>query len=312
MHASTMMNTSKLTLAACALAALGACGGSDEATTRVVNLDFATVAGSSLVQCGDTITNMGTTNTNATMKDARFYVSNIYLVRPNGTEERFIPNASTDEEKKWNHVDGANSVSLIDLENATSGCASEEKTSAETNTRISATVPNDLYTGVRFEVGVPFALNHTNTIASDTPQPLQSQSMAWSWLGGRKFIKVEVGPAANTTWAKTQMNFHLGSTGCSGTNSGVTAGAFCDEPNRMMVPLSNLNPDTHKIGLDIHALFAGIDLARDAGGASGCMSAKDDPECVATFDAVQVGLGAKNGLPINGGTAQRVFKAVAK
>ena len=52
---------------------------------------------------------------------------------------------------------------------------------------------------------------------------------------------------------------------------------------------------------------------QDGGGAPGCMSGTTDPECPAIFNQLQINFGAgADGLPINGGAAQKIFRAAAK
>ena len=105
-------------------------------------------------------------------------------------------------------------MTLIDLENGTGACA-EEGTGA-TNASVRGTAPHRRYVGVRFTVGVPSALNHTD--APGAPAPLNFAAMAWSWQFGRKFMKIEVTDPAGAagTWSENTFFVHLGSTGCIG------------------------------------------------------------------------------------------------
>jgi hypothetical protein len=87
---------------------------------------------------------------------------------------------------------------------------------------------------------------------------------------------------------------HLGSTGCKGdaVKGEITS---CASANRVPVKFASLDPAKQKIVLDLEALFAGIDLGRDNGSATGCMSGPADPECVPMFE--NLGLNLKETAP---------------
>lgn len=46
------------------------------------------------------------------------------------------------------------------------------------------------YTGLAFDMGVPFALNHADVTAA--PSPLNIQALWWNWQGGYKFMRVDM------------------------------------------------------------------------------------------------------------------------
>ena len=284
-----------------------ACGGGGDAGPRAVTLEFAAYAGNAPVQCGTAVTGLGSGGVDAQIKDFRFYVSNVKLLKADGTEVALTLGANDD----WNLSSGADSLTLIDLEDATGSCAAG---TAATNATIKGTVPAGNYVGVKMTMGVPFALNHSDYATAT--KPLDIQAMAWSWQSGRKFAKIELTDPAGVpgTWAANTFNFHLGSTGCTG-NPANGETVSCAAPNRMDFKLASFDPSTQKIAVDLKALVAGTDITVNASGAPGCMSGGTDPECLHVFESLAIDWkpdGTGTGLPVNGGAAQTLFKAIAK
>ena len=170
--------TASLTLAAAA--ALTACGGGDggDSGPKSVTIEFAAVAGSTPIDCASTLTDLGTTNASGTLKDLRFYISNVKLVKSDGSEAA-LTLGSTDD---FNASQGSDSVTLIDLEDKAGSCA--DGTEA-TNKVIKGKVPAGDYVGVKMTLGVPFSLNHTDQSAdvSVTPAVINNAvnpGMGWS------------------------------------------------------------------------------------------------------------------------------------
>ncbi|MBP6676294.1 MAG: metallo-mystery pair system four-Cys motif protein [Vitreoscilla sp.] len=308
----TLTRSILTTAAIASLAAMSACGGGEEDTTpRAVTLNFDIVAGTTPVRCGTAVSGLGTGAVAAQPKDLRYYVSAVKFIKADGTEVPLTLGNNDD----WNLTVGNDSVSLIDLEDATGSCPTATGTAA-TNAKITGTVLGGAgaYTGVKFEMGVPFALNHS--LYSSATKPLDLAAMAWSWQSGRKFAKVEVtDPAGATgTWTAKTFNFHLGSTGCTGNPANGETVA-CTVPNRAVVKLASFNATTQKIALDVKTLLAGEDVTVNAAGAAGCMSGGTDPECDTVFTAMDLGwnaAGTGTGLPLSGGASQTVFKALAQ
>jgi uncharacterized repeat protein (TIGR04052 family) len=198
---------------------------------------------------------------------------------------------------------GKNGVTLIDLENATGLCA-EEGTRA-TNALVRGSVPRGDYVGIRWTFGVPFALNHTDTVGA--PAPLNSAAMAWSWQFGRKFAKIDLGApnGASDGWQEPAFFVHVGSTGCTGSpETGETVN--CRAPNRTTVRLRSFDPARQKIVVDLRKLVAGDDLKVNGGDAPGCMSGPADPECGSVFGA----LGIR--WPGQSTPKQSVFRAIRR
>lgn len=322
-------------LAAAAL--LSACGGGGDDTPagpKSVEIRFATVAGGTPVSCATTgITGLGSTNATGRLKDARFYIMNVSLVRADGTEAPLTlpPNDN------WNATQGSDRVTLVDLEDKTGACDG----TTETNPSVKGTVPAGNYVGLKMTMGVPFVLNHTNQGAGldVTPAAVNNAThpgMAWAWAGGRKFAKIELTdplaaePAGTAgKWTAPVFNVHLGSVGCTGTNPAAGQVDRCSAANRMAVQLAAFNPDTQQVTVDVRALMAGNNVTANVSGPTGCMSGGTDFECTEVFRALQIGFdgaapegasysigkvgdASTYGLPINNGAAQTVFKVAAR
>ncbi len=267
-----------------------------------VTIRFTATRGTRAVGCGTSLTGLGTTRATTRLLDMRFYVSNVRLVRRNGSSVKL----RLSRNDRWNLTRAAQSVTLIDLENGTKGCAGD----ARMNAIVRGTVPKGTYTGVTYTLGVPLALNHTDP--TRTPAPLNSIAMGWSWQAGRKFAKIEL--AKPTAKGVTGPDFyvHLGSTGCEGIPDGSNA-MSCSAPNRAKVLLRSFDPARQRIALDIAALTATVDITRNRGGAAGCMSGPTDPECGAVFRAAGIGWspdGRGTGRVVGDGTSQRLFRVV--
>jgi uncharacterized repeat protein (TIGR04052 family) len=304
-------------------ALLSACGGGgDDAPVtpadKAVTITFAAVNGSTPVACGTQLTGMGSTGVAADLQDLRFYITNLKLVNDKGEAVAVKLDANS-----WQLTQGTETVSLVDLENATGACNTPNNTTA-THAAITGTVPAGTYVGLKATMGVPETMNHS-AIADGVP-PLDNSPMAWSWQSGRKFSKIEINPAGGITKPDgskiTTFNFHQGSTGCTAkldANGAVIKDAAgntvytCTNPNAMDFSLAAFNVDTQKVVLDIGKLFSTTNVTVENGGAPGCMSGATDPECPTMFSQLQVSFGSgSTGLPINGGAAQQIFKAAAK
>ena len=310
-----------------AAAVLSACGGSSSTPAdKAVSITFAAVNGTTPVTCGTPLTGLGTTGASAAVQDLRFYITNLALIDDKGVAVPVKLDAN-----KWQLTQGTETVSLIDLENASGACATGG--TADMNAVITGTVPDGNYVGLKASVGVPDNMNHT-AVAGGTP-PLDNAAMNWSWQSGRKFTKIEINPvggitqtvAATATTAAVvsnipTFNLHVGSTGCTAKvdAAGValkdSAGNpvySCSNPNLAAFSLSAFNASTQKVALDIGQLFKTTNVTIENGGAAGCMSGATDPECPALFSELQISFGSgSNGQPINSGAAQKVFKAIAK
>lgn len=286
------------------VAALTACGGGTDNTPKSISIDFAAMSGSTPITCASSLSDLGTTNVGGTLSDLRFYVSNVKLVKADGSTTALVLDANDN----FNATKGGDTVTLIDLEDKTGTCVG----TTATNSTIKGTVPAGDYVGVKMTLGVPLAMNHTDHTAdlSVTPAVINNAvhpGMAWSWAGGRKFTKIEV---TNSTWTAPTFNVHLGSTGCTGTNPAAGQVDTCSRPNRVDFGFASFNPTTQKVAVDVKALLSGNNVTVNGGGPTGCMSGNTDPECGEIFKALSLDLTA--GTTLNGGLNQRLFKVISK
>ncbi len=307
--------TASLLAATLTLSACGGGGGNDApadtgtsnpttAATQDVSVQFAATVGDTVVDCASTLPSLGASAVNAQLSDLRFYLSNVRLVTRSGTE---VPITLTQNDHQTGS--GETSAVLIDLASKQAGTACERSAdgSAETYPTLVGKVPPGTYVRLRATVGLPAALNHSDTMGADTPVPLQNMAMGWSWQSGRKFIKLELDPVGAVTNADNSTaatyNVHVASTDCTGT---VSTGFGCTKANMVAIDIA-LNPASQQVALDLNEVFRGVNLSRNATGAVGCMSATDDTDCTPLFANLGLSLGT-------GGASgtQAVFKAIAK
>ncbi len=275
-----------------------------------VRIGFTARNGNKPVSCARPVTGLGTTSRSAKLTDLRFYVSGVQLLRKGGG----AVNVKLPKGSKWSYTKGKSAVTLIDLENGAGNCATAGTKAM--NAQVRGTVPRGKYVGVRYSVGVPQSLNHTDMTAM--PSPLNITAMGWSWQFGRKFMNIELGQDTGPAWASKIYYLHLGSTDCVG-NPAAGEKAKCALPNRNSVTLRKFNPAKQKVAIDLKRLYAGVDIAGepmgdmgdsgDMGGMMhmhGCMSGTDSPDCAPLFNALGLRLGTTNK------TAQTAFRVVRK
>lgn len=305
----------RLSLASLTLA-IGACGGggggdtpastTSTAATQDVSVQFAATVGSTVVTCASTLPNLGSSVVNAQLRDLRFYLSNVRLVSSGGTE---VPITLTqNDNQSGSGVNSAVLIALTSTQDGTTVCGQATDGSAAAYTTIVGKVPPGSYVRLRATVGLPAALNHSDTMGTDTPAPLQNMAMGWSWQNGRKFIKLELDPTGGVTnvvdsSTASTYNVHIASTDCTGGN---VATATCSKANMVGIDIA-LNADTQQVALDLNEVFRGVNLSSNATGAVGCMSATDDTDCGTLFTSLglNLGTGAVSGT-------QSVFRAIAK
>lgn len=256
-----------------------------------VSIAFALVADGKEVGCGAPLADIGSGKLTAKLHEARFYVYGFKLVDAEG---RRTPVAL--EQSEWQYGD----VALLDFKDARGGNAPCTTGNPAKNTTILGTAPAGAYVGLEFSVGAPVetivdgkpvSINHSNV---ETAQPpLDVVGMAWNWQAGRRFLTIEVDPPtpvikADGSKARTWM-VHIGSTGCKG-NPATGEIVSCAHQNRFSVVLDHFDVKTQRVEFDLTRLFEKSDIAADKGGAVGCMSALDDPECPAVFAALGLNL----------------------
>lgn len=295
------------------------------AKSQTVKLRFAAVAGETPVSCETPIAGLGTTSQTANLKDLRFFVSDVKLLRKDGSAVTVKIKANKD----YRVAGSKGSVTLIDLENGQGACA--EEGTPGINASVIGTVPRGTYVGARWSLGVPFGLNHTNSAGA--PGPLALSAMAWSWQFGRKFVKIELADpaAAGTTptsgmkmqmdmsgaapapaagaWAAPTYYVHVGSTGCTG-NPATGEAVACAAANRSTVKLAKFNPSKQQIAVDVAKLVAGNDLTKSPDMMPGCMSGPTDPECASEFKALGISWSADGKASGTSTGSQSVFRAI--
>lgn len=262
---------------------LSACGNMGVySASQPVDIKFAGAINGQPFACGQSYANVGTTKSTVTPSDFRFYVSEVKLVRKDGTT---VPVQLT-QDGVWQYQN----VALIDFENGAGPCRNG---TSLTNTVVQGTVPTGEYTGVELTVGVPFTLNHQDSTIA--PSPLNSTAMFWNWQGGYKFIKFDtsstgISPskpaAANVIGPVTGYSVHLGSTACAAA-SRTQAPKSCQNPNRVLVRLDQFDVAKSTIVADMGAVLAQANVDVNApGSAAGCMSAPDDADCPPVMSAL--------------------------
>ena len=163
-----------------------------------VAVRFQAMVGSEKFACGHSYSGIGTTASTLSPRDFRFYVHNAALVDDAGKSAPL----QLDQDGKWQLDD----VVLLDFEDATGGCVNG---TPDTNDRVTGTIPEGHYTGLRFTLGVPFNKNYTDLTTQ--PSPLNLTALAWVWNAGRKFARLDF----SSTGMPRGYAVHLGSTGCT-------------------------------------------------------------------------------------------------
>lgn len=238
----------------------GAGGAGGGANSQAVEINFEARVGNTPFHCADKYPSIGMAGTEISLTDFRLYVHDVRLTTSDAQE---VP-LELEQDGKWQYQN----VALLDFEDKSGGCSNG---TTELNTKIIGKVPAGTYTGLVFKVGVPFDLNHNDAAAA--PSPLNLTGLFWSWNDGYKFLRIDSVPTAGGG----PFLAHLGSTECmADANGKITS---CARENRPVVQWPMFDTATNKVVIDYAALVANNDLTVNGGGAPGCMSGKDDPEC---------------------------------
>ena len=265
---------------------------------QAVVLNFAGAIDGQAFQCGRSYGPVGTTGSRVTPSDFRMYVSEVQLLAADG---KVVP-VQLAQDGVWQRE----GVALIDFEDGSGPCLNG---TTGMNQAVRGSVPAGRYTGVRFTLGVPFALNHGDPTVS--PAPLNNTAMFWNWQGGYKFLKfdttssgisAEKPAAASAQGPVTRFSVHLGSTVCASASK-TRAPSACQNPNRMAVEFKNFDPASNTVVADIGRVLtkANVDM-NTAGTSPGCMSFPKDADCVSVMGALGL---AYDGTPAPG--AQQLF-----
>lgn len=249
--------------------------GTGPACKSRVEVHFAAKVGGQAFRCGQSYSGLGTTKSSFTPSDLRFYISEVRLVRADGGE---VP-LELDQDGKWQ----AENVALLDFEDKTSLCFNG---TTDTNDTLHGRIPSGDYQGIRFTLGVPFALNHKD--ATLAPSPLNLSTMFWGWNGGYKFLRIDA-----KTGGLPGIEIHLGSTGCTPQEGRVTA---CARPNRADIRLTGFDPGKKTIVADLASLLADVALDHNqVDTAPLCMASGTDADCGGVFK--RLGLRLAEGTP---------------
>jgi uncharacterized repeat protein (TIGR04052 family) len=240
-----------------------------------VTIRFAAMVGSRPATCGMIYDELGTEGSIASLYDFRFYVSNIRLINAAGEE---IPVELT-QDGVWQYQN----VALLDFEDGTSMCS--DAGNADINDKVVGTVPEGEYTGLIFDLGVPFELNHLDTTTA--PAPLNIPAMWWNWQYGYKFLRIDM----QTPDSQTPAWFiHLGSTGCQAADGNTPPTEPCSNSNIASVHFDEFNPVQNFVIADAAALLAGVNLNESAPEPPGCMSGPEDTDCAGLFPGFGIDL----------------------
>lgn len=272
-------------------AALAALIAGPAAAEMAVSIPFIAEVGGQALSCDADYAGLGSAGTTARVLDFRLYVSNVALLAADGSR---VP-VALDQDGVWQLGD----VALLDFE---PGCMNG---TPQFNTTLRGRVPDGTYSGLDFEIGVPFAVNHGDPTQADSP--LNLTAMFWNWRGGYKFIKIEFSPVTEsgmTRAAETHSEgatqgqgprgwfLHLGSTMCAAAEMTTAPAAPCANPNRVTVSLPGFDPAVNSVVIDPAPVVASVDIAFNTPETSpGCMSFTNDPDCNTVLPAL--------GLPFN-------------
>ncbi len=260
----------RFALLALTLALVGCGPHVEEDTLNPLMIQFAAHVGSlSHFACSRNFYGyQGIESTTISISDLRFYVSNIRVIDFAGEEFPLI----LEQDGAWQYQD----VVLLDFENNRNACA-ENSGTRETNDRVYGSTKAKDVRGLVFDLGIPPELNHANS--ATMPSPLNLTSMWWSWQSGYKLLRLDGATSGLDGW-----RLHVGSTGCTDEGSAID----CQYQNRPEIRLDGGYTPYSTVALDVERLLKNVDLSKDEGGAVGCMSAEDDPECVPIFESLGV------------------------
>jgi len=264
------MNTrmSRLVGASLLAPAIFVSGCGDSVATQSYSLTFDATFGDDPFVCGETVTGLGESGDQSlTVRDARLYVHDVRLVNAAGDEVALDLTQNAFQHETVAYLDFADSTDP--------DCAG----SPETRVVVEGTAPIGDYVGVRFTVGLPPEVNHSN--ATVAASPLNITDMFWSWQSGYTFVRLDGESSGLPDW-----RFHLGSTGCVG-DPVMGEETTCAAPNMVAVELMGLDLATDRIRMDLAELVAGADLDTNTPEtAPGCMAGATDPDCTPYFEAL--------------------------
>lgn len=221
--------------------------------------------------------------------DLRFYISDVRLVKDDGTTVPVIMTA----DGKWQ----SRGAALLDFEDK-SGTCTGGTTTTDTNTSIHFEYTPGRYAGIQFVLGLTDDLNRIQNTAES---PFNVGGMYWSWTSGYKFARFEYRHENNTN----NTLFHLGSQSCMGVSNPVS----CAQPFRKTVRLtkSGFVPTGARVVLRLDELLAGFNTALAVN--KSCMPAAVDADCQPMLNNLKITTSAAAiGAGIDTGEATSVFE----
>ncbi|OJY28466.1 MAG: metallo-mystery pair system four-Cys motif protein [Myxococcales bacterium 68-20] len=198
--------------------------------------------------------------------DLRLYVYDVALLAADGSPVPF----QLADDGKWQHQ----GVALLDFEDATAECAFVifgKAKSADTNTVLRGTpAAAGPFRGVRFKIGVPPSLNHTDTAVA--PSPLSLTGMDHGIADGRQFLRASFYSSTTGATGNSDHNLIMLRTVCNNaTGDGGAPPAdeeTCTKPNRPLITVEReggFDPAQHEVVVDVTNLFAGYSDLGTAG-----------------------------------------------
>lgn len=252
-----------------------------------IALKFKPVFGEKAAACGVLYEGFGPDgDQRAGLEELRLYIHDIQVADEAGN---VLPATIVDEPP---YQDAG--VAYLHFANPSDGCLIGEGARDEIRIR----VPEGTYRGVTFRLGVPEHLNHLDP--SRAASPLNITPMSWGWMMGYLFFRAEFSVVSDDEHGHAP-NFavHIGSMGCDGTLV-PEPDIHCDYPNRSTIELSDCDPESDVILIDLAALLGETDLRPEGEGhhgSAGCMSEIDPEgkgfaECIEPMTSLGIDYGA--------------------
>lgn len=255
------------------LVAISACGDEDDdVEPRSVSISFAASVGGLAASCSTVYDDVDGAGTSAQLADARLFVSGIELRNARGEWVALGLDGS-----RWQHQ----GVALLDFEDGADACAGSG--TSDLNDRVTGVVPPGSYDGLRYDVGIPFELNHNDQATA--PAPFNTPGMFWNWRGGYKFVRVDWVPQSTPV---ERWNVHLGSVACDAPAPTQAPAAPCGRPNLPRVELDRFDPDADLVEVDLGALVRNANLSVNVPDSPpGCMSSPmEADDCTPVYSAL--------------------------
>ena len=226
-------------------------------------IPFAVTVNGEDVRCGNTYEGVGVSRSDIEIKDLRFYVHDVHLVRGDGSMEPFV----LEDDGLWQ----SRGVALLDFAGTESEACADRGTAA-VRTGIRGVRPDGEFTGIAFKVGVPPELNHLNSPSMEPP--FNQPGMWWSWKSGFRHMKVDL-VATTGEVVKERFTFHSGANSC--TADQVAGPYTCKSELTPAVDLSF--SEGQAVELDLARLLGDLDLSIGRGcmGTSSLTDPNDPP-----------------------------------